>query len=136
MHGGLDQPQRTFLFNQFRHKKIKLMIATDVAARGLDFTHVSHVINYDTPPSHDTYTHRTGRTGRMGRDGIAMTLVTDQDLKVLEKLLQLNRIEPVWRGPAPVLTPGAKRRREAKKPQFTGRSTGRHRRRKAVPVPA
>jgi ATP-dependent RNA helicase DeaD len=61
------------------------------------------VINYDTPSSHDTYTHRTGRTGRMGRTGIAMTLVTDRDLQSLQRLLQSNRIEPVWHGQAPNL---------------------------------
>lgn len=101
MHGGLDQEQRTSIFNRFRRQKIRLMIATDVAARGLDFTHVSHVINYDTPLSHNTYTHRTGRTGRMGRTGIALTLVSDRDLAQLQKLLQINGIEPMWRGRIP-----------------------------------
>jgi ATP-dependent RNA helicase DeaD len=101
MHGGLDQEQRTSIFNQFRRQKIRLMIATDVAARGLDFTHVSHVINYDTPLKHDTYTHRTGRTGRMGRTGIALTLVGDRELAQLQKLLQINGIEPMWHGRIP-----------------------------------
>ena len=56
------------------------MIATDVAGRGLDFSHVSHVINYDYPAGLECYTHRTGRTGRMGRSGIAITFVTPNDL--------------------------------------------------------
>jgi ATP-dependent RNA helicase DeaD len=121
MHGGLAQEQRTNIFHQFRRQQIKLMIATDVASRGLDFTHVSHVINYDTPLSHDIYTHRTGRTGRMGRTGIALTLVTDRDLPTLQRLLQRNRIEPIWRGPAPSLGQRAKKRRQSRKPR-TSRS--------------
>ncbi len=101
IHGGLEQDRRISIFNRFREKQIRLMVATDVAGRGLDFTHVSHVINYDFPFSHEIYLHRTGRTGRMGRAGIAMTLVTDRDLKSLKRLVQGNRIEPVWRGQAP-----------------------------------
>jgi ATP-dependent RNA helicase DeaD len=116
MHGGLAQERRISIFNQFRRKKIRLMIATDVAARGLDFTHVSHVINYGTPLSHEAYTHRTGRTGRMGRVGIAMTLVTDQDLKNLKRLLQINRIEPVWRGRVPNLRRNSRSREGARRP--------------------
>lgn len=135
MHGGLDQDRRTLIFNQFRRKRIKLMIATDVAARGLDFTHVSHVINYDTPSSHDTYTHRTGRTGRMGRTGIAMTLVTDRDLGNLKRLLQSNRIEPVWHGQAPNLArlPKAREGRHGKR-GATSRGLARRRGRRAEPA--
>jgi ATP-dependent RNA helicase DeaD len=135
MHGGLDQDRRTLIFNQFRRKRIKLMIATDVAARGLDFTHVSHVINYDTPSSHDTYTHRTGRTGRMGRTGIAMTLVTDRDLQSLQRLLQSNRIEPVWHGQAPNLArlPKGREGRHGKR-GATRRSPSRRRGRRGEPA--
>jgi ATP-dependent RNA helicase DeaD len=115
MHGGLDQEQRTFIFNQFRRQQIKLMIATDVAARGLDFTHVSHVINYDAPRSHDIYTHRTGRTGRMGRLGIAMTLVTDRELQSIKRLLQSHHIAPIWHGAAPNLGSAARKRRETRR---------------------
>jgi ATP-dependent RNA helicase DeaD len=115
MHGGLDQEQRTFIFNQFRRQQIKLMIATDVASRGLDFTHVSHVINYDAPRSHDIYTHRTGRTGRMGRLGIAMTLVTDRELKSIKRLLQSQYIVPIWRGPAPNLGLAVRKQRETRR---------------------
>jgi ATP-dependent RNA helicase DeaD len=129
MHGGLDQERRTSIFNQFRRKQIRVMIATDVAARGLDFTHVSHVINYDAPLSHDIYTHRTGRTGRMGRTGIALTLVTDRDLKELPTLLQRNRIEPVWRGPAPELAPTPKRRPSARKRKSAAPRPARRRKR-------
>jgi len=79
-----------------------LMVATDVAGRGLDFSHVSHVINYDYPADHETYTHRTGRTGRMGRLGIAMTFVTNKELGSLKALLE--KIESIRYGRAVPLT--------------------------------
>jgi ATP-dependent RNA helicase DeaD len=123
MHGGLEQEQRTFIFNQFRRQQIKLLIATDVAARGLDFTHVSHVINYDAPYSHDIYTHRTGRTGRMGRPGIAMTLVTDRELKSIKRLLQSHGIVPIWRGLAPTLETAAGKRRQVRRRRSRRRLT-------------
>ena len=135
MHGGLDQMRRTSIYNQFRRQKIRLMIATDVASRGLDFTYVSHVINYDAPLSHDIYTHRTGRTGRMGRDGIAMTLVTDRDLESLKKLLRINRIEPVWRGQVPDLGQNSKGQGGVRRQRGTRRNASHRRRRKAAPAP-
>ena len=101
IHGGLDQDRRTSIFNRFRNKKIKFLIATDLAGRGLDFTHVSHVINYDFPFNSEIYTHRTGRAGRMGRTGTALTLVTDRDLGTLDGILRRNDIEPVWCGEPP-----------------------------------
>jgi ATP-dependent RNA helicase DeaD len=103
IHGGLEQSMRISIFERFRRKQITFMVATDVAGRGLDFTHVSHVINYDYPCSQESYTHRTGRTARMGRSGIAMTFVTDEELAVLKSLLQMNRIDPVWHGHIPDL---------------------------------
>jgi ATP-dependent RNA helicase DeaD len=92
-----------------------LMVATDIAGRGLDFSHVSHVINYDYPYRLESYTHRTGRTGRMGRSGIAMTFVTNQELKDLKSLLKTNRIDPVWHGDIPNLQGVPRPRREGKK---------------------
>ncbi|OGP53356.1 MAG: hypothetical protein A2162_06610 [Deltaproteobacteria bacterium RBG_13_52_11b] len=109
IHGGLEQSRRTSIFDRFRRKDITFMIATDVAGRGLDFSHVSHVVNYDYPLGLEAYIHRTGRTGRMGRSGIAMTFVTDKDLVALKALLQTNRIEPVWRGTPPDLQNLSKR---------------------------
>jgi ATP-dependent RNA helicase DeaD len=103
IHGGLDQDRRISIFNRFRSKKIKFMVATDVAGRGLDFSHVSHVINYDFPPSSEIYTHRTGRTGRMGREGTAMTFVANRNLDDLKSMLKANRIDPAWRGDEPSL---------------------------------
>ena len=104
IHGGLEQSKRTSLFNRFRQKSVKIMVATDVASRGLDFRYVSHVINYDFPAGCDAYTHRTGRTARMGHKGIAMTFYTNRDLGTLKTLIETNRIEPVWLGDKPDLS--------------------------------
>jgi ATP-dependent RNA helicase DeaD len=101
IHGGLEQSRRTSIFRRFRRKEITFMVATDLAGRGLDFSNVSHVINYDYPYGLESYTNRTGRAGRMGRSGIAMTFVTDQELRVLESLFKTNRIDPVWHGKTP-----------------------------------
>ena len=103
IHGGLDQDRRTSIFRRFRQKKVRFMIATDVAGRGLDFSHVTHVINYDFPFNTETYTHRTGRAGRMGRQGTAITFVSDRDLADLKRLFQSNPIEAHWVGNEPDL---------------------------------
>ena len=111
IHGGLDQGKRTSIFRGFKEMKIKYMVATDVAGRGLDFSHVSHVINYDLPFNSEIYTHRTGRAGRMGRTGIALTLVSDRDLGSLKEILRKNSIEPQWQGPKPDLDNVSRSRR-------------------------
>ena len=101
IHGGLDQSRRISIFDRFKDRKIKFMIATDVAGRGLDFSHVTHVINFDFPFNPEIYAHRTGRTGRMGRKGIALTMVTDRDLPGLKRLISVREIEAQWRGREP-----------------------------------
>ena len=101
IHGGLEQSRRISIFERFRRNEITFMVATDVAGRGLDFSHVTHVINYDYPCGLESYTNRTGRTGRMGRSGIAMTFVTEEELEGLKSLFKMNRINPVWHGPVP-----------------------------------
>jgi len=73
IHGGIEQSKRTSLFNRFKKMQVKTVIATDIASRGLDFSHVTHVINYDFPLGVQTYTNRTGRTARMGKKGTAVT---------------------------------------------------------------
>ena len=103
IHGGLDQTRRTAIFDNFKKRKTKILIATDVAGRGLDFSHVSHIINFDFPQNAEIYTHRTGRTGRMGRAGIAITYVANRNLEALKRLLQQNHIDPVWEGTVPDL---------------------------------
>ena len=102
IHAGLSQDKRTSLFRQLRSKKIKFLIATDVAGRGLDFSKISHVVNWEMPWDGEQYTHRTGRAGRMNRKGKAVTFVTRRDLKSLDSLLKDKKITPVWIGDNPL----------------------------------
>ena len=101
IHGGLRQEKRTSIISSFRRKKIDYLIATDVAGRGLDFSHVSHIINWDFPGGKEQYTHRTGRAGRMGRKGKAITFVSRHDLPALKRLLKGKKITPTWLGRHP-----------------------------------
>jgi ATP-dependent RNA helicase DeaD len=104
IHGGLDQNRRTSLFRRFKRLDIRFLVATDIAARGLDFSHVTHVVNYDFPHNPEAYTHRTGRTARMGREGKAITFYTAGELRKLKAVIRGNRIEkPIWVGPEPDL---------------------------------
>ena len=75
LHGDMDQPARTAALEQFRKGEVTLLIASDVAARGLDIPDVSHIYNFDVPIHADDYVHRIGRTGRAGRTGTAITIV-------------------------------------------------------------
>ncbi|MBA4494412.1 DEAD/DEAH box helicase [Paenactinomyces guangxiensis] len=88
LHGDLAQQQRDRVMNAFRNGDIDLLVATDVAARGIDVGSVSHVINYDIPQDVESYVHRIGRTGRAGRKGIALTLVTPREMKQLRTIEQ------------------------------------------------
>ena len=91
LHGGMEQRQRDAVMNRLRAAKTDLLIATDVAARGLDVTHLSHVINYDLPAEAESYVHRIGRTGRAGREGTAITLVEPREHRLLRTIEQLTR---------------------------------------------
>ncbi|MBJ7355237.1 MAG: C-terminal helicase domain-containing protein, partial [Thermoleophilaceae bacterium] len=75
IHGNKSQPQRQRALNAFKSDKVNILVATDVAARGLDIPEVSHVINFDEPETYDDYIHRIGRTGRAGLGGNAVTFV-------------------------------------------------------------
>lgn len=86
LHGDLSQGQRDKVMKAFRESTIELLIATDVAARGIDVENVSHVINYDIPQDPEGYVHRIGRTGRAGRKGLALTLVTPREMKHLRTI--------------------------------------------------
>ncbi|HTG57525.1 MAG TPA: DEAD/DEAH box helicase, partial [Niabella sp.] len=90
LHGDLTQAQRDKVMARFREKSIQLLIATDVAARGIDVKEITHVINYELPDDTEVYTHRSGRTGRAGKSGVSVSLVTPREiyrLRQIEKLV-------------------------------------------------
>ncbi len=89
LQGNLSQNQRQRAMDSFRKGRVKVMVATDIAARGIDVTRVSHVINFDLPNTAEAYTHRTGRTGRMERLGKALSLVTQEDLPMVRTIERL-----------------------------------------------
>ncbi|MBK9245031.1 MAG: DEAD/DEAH box helicase [Burkholderiales bacterium] len=91
LHGGLSQDQRDRVMKRVRAGQIDLLVATDVAARGLDVEHLSHVVNFDVPASPESYVHRIGRTGRAGREGVAITLVEPREHRLLRNIEQLTR---------------------------------------------
>ena len=91
LHGGMLQRQRDHVMGLFRSQKADLLIATDVAARGLDITHISHVVNYDVPASPEVYLHRIGRTGRAGREGVAITLAEAREHRLLRAIENFTR---------------------------------------------
>ncbi len=86
LHGGMEQRQRDRVMQMFRAAKVELLVATDVAARGLDIEHLSHVVNYDVPASAEAYVHRIGRTGRAGRAGTAITLAEPREHRLLRAI--------------------------------------------------
>src|SRR5262249_21890800 len=90
LHGDMDQPARMAALDQFRRNEVTLLVASDVAARGLDIPAVSHIFNFDVPHHPDDYVHRIGRTGRAGRSGTAITIVAPADgrnVAAIEKLI-------------------------------------------------
>ena len=96
IHGDLSQNQRDAVMQSFRKKKIQLLIATDVAARGIDVDDITHVVNYQLPDEIETYTHRSGRTGRAGKLGTSVLFVTKSDrrkIKLIENKLQTKLTE-------------------------------------------
>jgi len=101
LHGDMDQRARMLMLEGFRGDKIKILVASDVAARGLDIPDVSHVLNFDVPIHAEDYVHRIGRTGRAGRSGTAVTIVTSADTKYLGAIEKLIGQTIEWMG-APV----------------------------------
>src|SRR4051812_2609323 len=133
LHGDMDQPARMAALESFRKGDAKLLIASDVAARGLDIPEVSHVFNFDVPHHADDYVHRIGRTGRAGRSGIAITIVAPIDQKAVAAIEKLTGQTIPWAGePA---------RADDTEPREGKRRGGRHGRggpppHKAKPAPA
>ncbi|AUI71798.1 DEAD/DEAH box helicase [Companilactobacillus alimentarius] len=97
IHGDLSQDKRTSVLRKFKSGKLDFLVATDVAARGLDISGVSHVYNYDIPQDPDSYVHRIGRTGRAGHSGVSVTFVTPNEMSYLRTIENLTkkRMEPL-----------------------------------------
>jgi ATP-dependent RNA helicase DeaD len=93
LHGDLTQARREKVLKEFREGKTAVLIATDVAARGLDIDGVTHVINYDIPEDPEVYVHRIGRTGRAGKEGIAITFITSKEVHLLKKINEFGVTE-------------------------------------------
>jgi ATP-dependent RNA helicase DeaD len=113
IHGDLTQPQREQALEHFRRGRVRFLVATDVASRGLDIDGISHVINYDVPNDPLNYFHRIGRTGRAGASGIAVTLVSRREMTTLQRIQSMTKtrmhelkehsIPPLARGHTPAL---------------------------------
>jgi ATP-dependent RNA helicase DeaD len=91
LHGGMSQEQRERVMARLRNETTDLLVATDVAARGLDIDQLTHVVNYDVPASPDAYTHRIGRVGRAGREGVAITLAEPREHRMLKTIERVTR---------------------------------------------
>ena len=91
LHGDLNQNRRELVLNRFREGVVKILVATDVAARGLDIANVSHVINFDLPAENDDYVHRIGRTGRAGKTGIAASFITPRERNWANQIQSFTR---------------------------------------------
>ena len=91
LHGGMSQEQRDRVMKKFRGGSAELLVATDVAARGLDIEHLSHVVNYDVPSASEAYVHRIGRTGRAGREGVAITIAEPREHRLLRNIEHLTK---------------------------------------------
>lgn len=112
LHGDLSQAARDRVMRRFREGQLDVLVATDVAARGLDIAEVSHVINYDVPTDPKSYVHRIGRTGRAGREGVAITFITPRERRMLQIIERVTRIR-IERCRMPTLADVAARRRSA-----------------------
>jgi ATP-dependent RNA helicase DeaD len=111
IHGDMNQAQRTRVMSRFKEGGVELLVATDVAARGLDISDVTHVFNYDIPQDPESYVHRIGRTGRAGRTGTAITFISAREfsqLRLIERMMKTR----IQRKPLPSLIDVAEKQRE------------------------
>jgi superfamily II DNA/RNA helicase len=129
LHGDMDQKSRMDTLDQFKKGTLKFLIASDVAARGLDIPAVSHVFNFDVPTHAEDYVHRIGRTGRAGRKGHSITLVTPADNKHIDAIMKLIQRDIEWVGAtavsgksAPAAQPDNKRDSAPRKSAKEGQS--------------
>ena len=120
LHGGMEQKQRDRVMTMFRNGKADMLVATDVAARGLDIDHVSHVFNYDVPSAPEVYVHRIGRTGRMGREGIAISIVDPRERRLIRMIENLTK-QPIEIAQLPTVQDLRAKRLEATRTALTDR---------------
>ena len=92
LNGDLSQGERDHVMNQFRDKRINILVATDVASRGIDVNNLSHIINYNLPDDPEVYVHRSGRTGRAGKEGVSIALVSKREYRRLKEIEKLSKI--------------------------------------------
>ena len=114
LHGDMDQHSRTATLDGFRAGNLKLLVASDVAARGLDIPDVSHIFNFDVPIHAEDYVHRIGRTGRAGRKGVSVTLVTDDGIRTLAEIEKMLKVALEWIGDPPPADAGSKARKRGR----------------------
>ncbi len=88
----MSQAQRNLVIKKFKNQELTILVATDVAARGIDVPNLTHVVNYSIPEDHESYIHRIGRTGRAGKEGVAITLTTKSDLRSIQYIERKFRI--------------------------------------------
>jgi superfamily II DNA/RNA helicase len=137
IHGDMEQPERIRELDRFKDGEINILVASDVAARGLDIKDVSHVFNYDVPWHPDDYIHRIGRTGRAGKTGIAITFATKADAEAIEAIEKLtgSQIRPVEGIAAPEGTSEPEDEPASAPRRARGRGAERSRRGKDAPAP-
>jgi superfamily II DNA/RNA helicase len=127
LHGDMDQRSRTAMLQAFKDNKIQLLVASDVAARGLDIPDVSHVFNFDVPVSAEDYVHRIGRTGRAGRSGATFMIVTPADRKGFQAIEELISEKIEWQGEPVEWDDRARKGRGGPKRDDKRRDSGRER---------
>lgn len=127
LHGDMDQRSRMTMLDNFKKGNIKILVASDVAARGLDIPSVSHVFNFDLPIQAEDYVHRIGRTGRAGRDGTAISIVTAKDEKALQAINETIGKELEWAGEPVDFSAAAEEKKSRRRSQKSERGRGRSR---------
>ncbi len=135
LHGDLDQSARTAALESFRNGDVSLLVASDVAARGLDIPAVSHIFNFDVPHHPDDYVHRIGRTGRAGLSGTAITIVAPSDGKAVSAIERLIGQTIPWMGEPAAAEARESRPREGERSHRGGRQRGLSRERQPQPRP-
>jgi ATP-dependent RNA helicase DeaD len=125
LHGDMSQGSRDGVMISFKEHRVRLLVATDIAARGLDIEHVTHVINYDVPDTTDAYVHRIGRTGRVGRTGRAITLVTPTQRKEIGRIEREAKVViSAWEPPEERLEHAPRPRRRPRREEREAEGNG------------